>query len=126
MKIRKGFVSNSSSSSFICDLTSDIVSGMDYCLTDCEMVECVNDHTFYYDGYPEVEAWVASSDDEDDLEDDSAEDTDECGGYVRNVESNYNMPARICPICNGKAKDKLVKRMKAELRRLNLTAEDMA
>ena len=46
MKIRMGFVSNSSSSSFICDITGQIESGMDICLNDAEMSMCVNGHTF--------------------------------------------------------------------------------
>lgn len=46
MKIRSGFVSNSSSSSFICDVSGEIVSGWDMSLHDAEMSECVNGHTF--------------------------------------------------------------------------------
>ncbi len=39
MKIRSGFVSNSSSSSFTCDICGENFSGYDMCLSDCEMVE---------------------------------------------------------------------------------------
>jgi len=46
MKIRNGFVSNSSSSSFICDVCGTIESGFDASLEDFGMVECVNGHTF--------------------------------------------------------------------------------
>jgi len=45
MKIRRDFVSNSSSSSYVCDVCSEEVSGMDLSLREAEMVECVNDHT---------------------------------------------------------------------------------
>lgn len=45
MKIRIGFVSNSSSSSFICDVCGEDVSGMDMCLSDAEMHQCKNGHT---------------------------------------------------------------------------------
>jgi len=45
MKIRNGFVSNSSSSSFICDICEENVSGMDVCLSEAEMSECQNGHT---------------------------------------------------------------------------------
>lgn len=45
MKIRLGFVSNSSSSSFICSVCGNIESGMDMSLSDAGMVECVNEHT---------------------------------------------------------------------------------
>ncbi|RLD64329.1 MAG: hypothetical protein DRJ01_01025 [Bacteroidetes bacterium] len=46
MKIRTGFVSNSSSSSFICDVTGEIESGMDMSYTDAEMSCCERGHTF--------------------------------------------------------------------------------
>lgn len=47
MKIRNGFVSNSSSSSFTCAVCGDEHSGWDLCLSECEMYECVNGHTFH-------------------------------------------------------------------------------
>jgi len=46
MKIRQGFVSNSSSSSFICEISGRVESGMDLCLSDIEMTECENGHLF--------------------------------------------------------------------------------
>lgn len=49
MKIRKGFVSNSSSSSFICDVCGQDVSGYDMSLSDAEMYQCENGHTFCED-----------------------------------------------------------------------------
>lgn len=52
MKIRKGFVSNSSSSSFICDVTGKIYSGYDACLSDFDLCSCENDHIFPKDLLP--------------------------------------------------------------------------
>ncbi len=46
MKIRVGFVSNSSSSSFICDFCGEEQSGMDMSLYEAGMLECENGHTF--------------------------------------------------------------------------------
>ena len=46
MKIRNGFVSNSSSSSFICDVCGQDVSGWDMSLSEAEMYECENGHIF--------------------------------------------------------------------------------
>lgn len=47
MKVTKGFISNSSTSSFICDICGDVEAGMDMELYDCDAVECVNGHTFH-------------------------------------------------------------------------------
>lgn len=46
MKIRNGFVSNSSSSSFICEVSGVSESGWDASRKDLGFVVCVNGHTF--------------------------------------------------------------------------------
>ena len=46
MKIRSGFVSNSSSSSFVCDVCGTSESGMDASASDFDMACCENGHTF--------------------------------------------------------------------------------
>ncbi len=46
MKKRLGFVSNSSSSSFICQISGEEYSGMDASLEDAEMYQCEAGHTF--------------------------------------------------------------------------------
>jgi hypothetical protein len=48
-KIRNGFVSNSSSSSFICDFCGYNESGYDLCLSDVDMSQCEKGHTFCND-----------------------------------------------------------------------------
>lgn len=49
MKYRKDFVTNSSSSSFVCDVCGYECSGMDMGLSDAGMYQCVNGHTFCED-----------------------------------------------------------------------------
>ena len=74
MKIRKGFVSNSSSSSFICDVCGTAESGWDYSLSDAGMYECENGHTF-------CESHIIN------IEEGS------------NLDYDYEIPMKYCPIC---------------------------
>ena len=76
MKIRRGFVSNSSSSSFVCDITGEEVQGMDICLEDAGMYSCEDGHTF-------LEEFLVG--------DISDEDVD-----------RYELPKEHCPICSFK------------------------
>jgi hypothetical protein len=46
MKYRQGFVTNSSSSSFICQISGRSEEGYDLSLSDAEMYICQNGHTF--------------------------------------------------------------------------------
>lgn len=46
MKYRKGFVTNSSSSSYICEICGEVEAGYDMGITEAGMVECENGHTF--------------------------------------------------------------------------------
>lgn len=49
MKYRKDFVTNSSSSSFVCEICGRTASGWDLGLSEAGMMECVNGHTFCED-----------------------------------------------------------------------------
>lgn len=49
MKFRKDFVTNSSSSSYVCEICGRNESGWDLSLSECEMMECVNGHIFCCD-----------------------------------------------------------------------------
>lgn len=49
MKFRTDYVTNSSSSSYVCEICGRTVSGWDMGLSECEMMECVNGHVFCCD-----------------------------------------------------------------------------
>ncbi len=52
MKIRSGFVSNSSSSSFVCEVCGGIESGFDSSYEELGMCECENEHTLHIECIP--------------------------------------------------------------------------
>ena len=87
MKIRKGFVSNSSSSSFVCDVCHENISGMDLCYEEAEMFECENGHTV-------CEEHIISKDHYDVLKE-----ADDEGEFL------YGVPEKFCPICQFKSVD---------------------
>ena len=49
MKFRKDFVTNSSSSSYVCEICGRTESGWDIGLSECEMMQCINGHVFCCD-----------------------------------------------------------------------------
>jgi len=85
MHIRLGFVSNSSSSSFTCDVCGRTEAGFDMCLDEAEMYECVAGHLFCTDHMPEM----------------SSEDIVWLNKHVGNV-GNSDIPSRLCPVCTFK------------------------
>jgi len=111
MKIRKGFVSNSSSSSFVCDVCGNIEVGYDMSLQDFEMSRCDNGHEFcdshitrdvqltieqkveklkrlysYSEGYlKKIEV--------------NENDEDEIDNMYQNVISDVGISSESCPIC---------------------------
>src|SRR5574343_1703011 len=93
MKVRLGFVTNSSSSSYICDICGADESGCDMSLSDVYMVQCINCHTFcehHLDG-------ELKKPDED------ADDYDE--------DWRYEIKESDCPICSfkvGKSEDMFI------------------
>ena len=54
MKFRSTFVTNSSSSSYVCEICGRTESGWDLGLSECEMMECINGHVFCCDEALEI------------------------------------------------------------------------
>lgn len=88
MKFRKSFVTNSSSSSYICDYCGEDASGWDMSLSEAEMIECVNGHTV-------CENHLKNEDLDRIYNTYDNEDSEEFWEDWR-----YELPEKYCPICN--------------------------
>jgi hypothetical protein len=121
MKFRKDFVTNSSSSSYVCEICGRTESGYDMGLSDCEMYECINGHVFCCEEALEMPSkkemikyileneynvkstynwrdsrYYSTTITEEELED-MDDDTLFCDYY--NPEGYYEVPESMCPIC---------------------------
>jgi len=107
MKIRTGFVSNSSTSSFICSACGCIEAGRDISLRECEMWQCKNGHYIHDDcaDNPNLEPFFEEYIKEyiekyGDVENDHGYDYD-IKDEARD-EGRYEIPEEYCPICSFK------------------------
>lgn len=119
MKFRKDFVTNSSSSSFICEICGRVESGWDMGLSEAEMMECVNGHTFCVDeslDYPDKKdliKMILENEWNEDIWDSEIRDyRDYTEMELEEMEEEYlfdnfcsesgyySVPECVCPICN--------------------------
>lgn len=121
MKIRNGFVSNSSSSSFTCDVCGTTESGMDASARDFDMSACVNGHTFCNDHAPDsvemtpkqfrdeikkqIESctWMKPERIQADIAEMEVVSDDEIEEFYNDNYSDEGVPECQCPICTFKA-----------------------
>ena len=111
MKIRKGFVSNSSSSSFICDVCNNIESGYDMGLEEAGMCECENGHILCEDHKIDLtldeKRNIVLNDDAIDNEEKERikklNDSKFEEYYVEYEADRDNIPTAFCPICQFKS-----------------------
>jgi len=102
MKYRTGFVSNSSSSSFVCDVCGAEYSGMDASIYDADMVECENGHIFceshldneLFNQFKENKIKQIMKEEE--CDHNKAED------HLDYYEWRYDFPSEYCPCCQLK------------------------
>lgn len=114
MKTRSGFVSNSSSSSFTCNVCGETQSGMDMCRSDAGMFECEHGH-LVCDGHQrkveitddDKKALLLSRLAKQTWRKDIAEKTAEINAYTTSeLEDPYReacydgSPSVLCPICS--------------------------
>jgi hypothetical protein len=127
MKIRNGFVSNSSSSSFICEVCGQVECGYDISLSDCQMYECVHGHIFceyhvedfdkkefclelikneiikyqeYQKKYGGYEKDIETAEKAlDDLMNEN-NDYDDYDEIMNDYDYRYSFPEKYCPICS--------------------------
>ena len=108
MKVRKGVVSNSSSSSYVCDVCGYDVSGWDMCLSEAEMVCCDADHIMCEEhvhssirsiGREKLEELCKETE----IKPDEYNDEDLADEVWQDILNNdREIPSDICPICQFK------------------------
>lgn len=126
MKIRLDYVTNSSSSSYTCVICGEDYGGMDVSLSDAEMYQCENGHTFC-ESHVELpddkkgiavelinkkiekikgSTWFNEEEIKERIKDEKKTlieletmDEDEIDDLISDYEFRYSVPEKYCPIC---------------------------
>lgn len=104
MKYRKDFVTNSSSSSYTCEICGATESGFDIGLRDVEMVECENGHTICESEMlamtrEDLIKMLAKTFNYTAEQFDCEPDDKILSIYLDQEDGRYNIPECCCPIC---------------------------
>ena len=111
MKISTGFVSNSSSSSFTCNICGYEISGMDLSLEDIEMFQCQEGHVACLRHMSKENRDKCNELDIDPYDEEAVRKIEEVYGECPCPEDlYYELPSAFCPCCNFEkvAKDDLL------------------
>lgn len=96
MKIRMGFVSNSSSSSYTCDHCGETFSGWDSGLSEFDLVECEMGHYF-------CECHLTKAIDDPEIKEVVFGKNPDITEDNYSFEARYDFPSEFCPLCNLEA-----------------------
>ena len=91
MKIRTCFVSNSSSSSFVCEVCGKVEGGWDLSLSEVGMTECQNGHLYCTNHSPNYTELKRLNDEREDENHPEADQWIDC--------FRGESPSECCPIC---------------------------
>ena len=99
MKIRNGFVSNSSTSSFVCDICGEEFTGMDASPRDFDCSTCPNEHTMCNEHIKKDVEHPMMNGCEHEFDRKTIKFCPECGEDAFVEDEDYDLSVLACPIC---------------------------
>jgi len=102
MKTREGFVSNSSTSSFICHVCGEKFTGMDACPSEFDCLECPNGHIMCSEHLDSPLEPVFMDGCEHEFDRETIKFCPECGAAAKIEDDEFSMAVGNCPVCQFK------------------------